>query len=148
MVQYQGRWYRYLTNKLDAERLPVVYLVALYRQRRHIEDAYAIVKRLLGLAYFWAGSENGVRLQLWATWILYTVLVDLADAVAEALRRPFADISVEMVYRGLYFFDQAALRVEATKLISYLAAHAKPLGLFKRKRKQSPLRLPLDFDKS
>jgi len=38
---------------------------------------------LLGLAYFWTGSENGVCGQLWATWLLYAVLVDLTDAVAD-----------------------------------------------------------------
>jgi hypothetical protein len=38
----------------------------------------------LGLAYFWVGAQNGVALQLWATWLLYAILVDLTDAVAEA----------------------------------------------------------------
>ena len=78
--------------------------MALYWQRWRIEDAYAIVKRLLGLAYFWVGSQNGVELQLWATWLLYAVLIDLTDAVAEALNQPFAALSLEMVYRNLYFF--------------------------------------------
>ena len=110
-----------------------------------IEDAYAIVKRLLGLAYFWAGAENGVCLQLWATWMLYAVLVDLTDAVAEALQKPLEAISVEMVYRSLYFFGQAVMRGEATDLIAYLAANAKPLGLLKRKRKRPSLRLLLDL---
>ena len=138
-VQYRGKWYRYLTNELDIERLPTAYVMALYWQRWRIEDAYAVVKRLLGLAYFWTGSENGVCLQLWATWMLYAVLVDLTDAVAEVMQKPFADISVEMVYRSLYFFAQAVLRGEATDLLAYLAAHAKPLGLLKRKRKPSLL---------
>jgi len=57
-VLYQGKWYRYLTNELDPERLPAPYVVALYWQRWRIEDAYAIVKRLLGLAYFWVGSQK------------------------------------------------------------------------------------------
>jgi hypothetical protein len=62
------------------------------------------VKRLLGLAYFWCGAQNAVELQLWATWLLYAVLVDLTDAVAEALEQPFANVSLEMVYRSLYFW--------------------------------------------
>jgi len=144
-IRYRGKWYSYLTNELDIERLPPAYVVALYWQRWRIEDAYAIVKRLLGLAYFWAGAENGVCLQLWATWIPYAVLVDLTDAVAEALQKPFAAISVEMVYRSLYFFGQAVLRGETTDLIAYLAANAKPLGLLKRKRKQLSLELLLDL---
>jgi len=61
-VLYQGKWYRYLTNELDTERLPAPYVVALYWQRWRIEDAYAIVKRLLGVACFWVGSQNGVQL--------------------------------------------------------------------------------------
>jgi hypothetical protein len=38
-VLYRGKWYRYLTNELDPERLPTEYVVALYAQRWRIEDA-------------------------------------------------------------------------------------------------------------
>jgi hypothetical protein len=142
-VLYQGTWYRYLTNELDTERLPAPYAVALYWQRWRIEDAYAIVKRLLGLAYFWVGAQNGVVLQLWATWLLYAILVDLTDAVAEALNRPFAAISLEMVYRSLYFFTQAYHRGEATDPVAYLAQNADWLGILKRKRPRPPSPLTL-----
>ena len=67
-VLYRGLWYRYLTNELDDTRLPTDIAVALYWQRWRIEDAYAIVKRLLGLAYFWCADDNAIRLQLWTTW--------------------------------------------------------------------------------
>jgi hypothetical protein len=66
-VLYRGKWYRYLTNELDPKRLPTAYVVALYWRRWRIEDAYSIVKRLLGLAYFWCGAQNAVQLQVWAT---------------------------------------------------------------------------------
>ena len=136
-VLYRGKWYRYLTNELDPNRLPTEYVVALYWQRWRIEDAYASVKRLLGLAYFWCGSQNAVELQVWATWLLYAVLVDLTDAVAEALCQPFAALSMEMVYRSLYFFTQAYHRGEAAKVVGYLAANAKWLGILKRQRKRA-----------
>lgn len=134
-VLYGGKWSRYLSNELDAERLPTAYLVALYWQRWRIEDAYAIVKRLLGLAYFWCGAQNAVEMQVWVTWLLYVVLVDLTDAVAEALNQPFAAISIEMVYRSLYFFTQARARGETDNVIAYLTTHTKLLGIVKRKRK-------------
>jgi hypothetical protein len=143
-VLYGGKWYRYLSNELDVERLPTAYLVALYWQRWRIEDAYSIVKRLLCLAYFWCGAQNAVEMQIWATWLLYVVLVDLTDAVAEALNQPFAVISIEMVYRSLYFFTQAHARGQADDVVAYLAAHTKLLGIVKRKRKgahPSPLEL-------
>jgi hypothetical protein len=140
---YKGKWYRYLTNELDPERLPAPYVVALYWQRWRIEDAYNIVKRLLGLAYFWVGSQNGVGLQLWATWLLYAVLVDLTDAVAERLNKPFAALSLEMVYRSLYYFATAYHRGETTDPVACLADNASWLGVLKRKRKHrlSPLAL-------
>jgi hypothetical protein len=143
-VLYRGTWYRYLSNELDTERLPAAYLVALYWQRWRIEDAYAIVKRLLGLAYFWCGAQNAVEIQVWSTWLLYAVLVDLTDSVAEALNQPFAAISTEMIYRSLYFFTQAHHRGQTDDVVAYLAANTKLLGILKRKRKSahpSPLEL-------
>jgi len=139
-VFYQGQWYEYLTNELDPQTLPAVYVAALYRQRWRIEDAFNIAKRLLGLAYFWNGSQYGVQLQVWATWILYAILVDLTDAVAEALGRPFVDLSIEMVYRSLYYFGQAHQRGEATDPVAYLAANVRWLGIIKRPRKRSDAR--------
>jgi len=134
-IQYRGKWYRYMTNELDAERLPTAYVVALYWQRWRIEDAYYIVKRLLGLAYFWCGAQNAVEMQIWATWLLYAVLIDLTDAVAEALNKPLAAISIEMVYRSLYFFTNARQRGETNDVVAYLAAEAKFFGIIKRKHK-------------
>lgn len=129
-------WYRYLTNELDSGRLPAAYVAALYAERWGIEEAYAVTKRLLGLAYFWVGSANGVQLQLWATWLLYAVLVDLTDALAEALRLPLQALSMEMVFRGLYHFTRAFHRGEASDPIAYLAApENQDLGVVKRARK-------------
>jgi IS4 transposase len=122
--------------------LDLVTLYRYYKARFQIEDAYAIVKRLLGLAYFWCGAQNAVELQLWATWLLYAVLVDLTDAVAEALEQPFANVSLEMVYRSLYFFTQAHHRGEATDVVVYLAANAKLLGILKRPRKPARQQQP------
>jgi Transposase DDE domain len=133
-----GTWQRYVTNALDPACLPPAYAVALYGQRWRIEDGYNVVKRLLGLAYFWVGSTNGVQLQLWATWLLYAVLVDLTDAVAEERDQPFAALALEMVYRSLYFFTAAYQRGEATAVVPYLAAEAADLGIVKRKRKRAP----------
>jgi len=140
-VQHKNKWYRYLTSELDPERLPPLYVVALYWQRWRIEDAYKTVKRLLGLAYFWVGSVNGIALQLWATWLMYAVLVDLADDVADTLSVPFNRISLEMVYRSLYFCTTAFHRGEIDNSVTYLADNAKLFGLVKRKRKPDALHL-------
>lgn len=142
-VLYKGKWYCYLTNELDTTRLPVQYVVAIYWQRWRIEDAYNIVKRLLGLAFFFGGGQNAVCLQLWATWLLYAILVDLSDAVASELNKPFARISMEMVYRSLYFFKQARSQGETDSLVTYLAKHAATLGILKRKPDKPSILLSL-----
>jgi hypothetical protein len=129
-------WRRYLTSEPDPSRLPAGYVAALYAQRWRIEEAYALVKRLLGLAYFWTGSANGVELQMWGTWLLYAVLIDLTDAVAGRLCVPVSALSVEMTYRGIYHFTVAHQQGKATELVAYLAENADWLGILKRKRKR------------
>jgi hypothetical protein len=134
-VLYGNKWLRYLTNELDSEQLPARYLVSLYYRRWSIERAYATVKRLLGLAYFWSGSQNAVELQLWSTWIVYTVLIDLSDEVAGLLKLPLERISVEMVFRSIYYYLKAVERGETRSMSEYLACRASDLGIVKRKRK-------------
>lgn len=131
-----GIWHAYLTNVLDREVLSSADVVDLYGRRWRIEEAFLLAKRLLGLAYLWTGALNGIAMQVWATWLLYGVLIDLSDAVAEELGLPLDQISVEMVYRGLYHFTVAYQKDLASDPVIYLAApEQSDLGIVKRKRK-------------
>ncbi len=67
-VRFGTKWYRYLTSVVDPAQLSAQSVADLYRRRWRIEEAFLTVKRLLGLSYLWTGSENGVLLQVWATW--------------------------------------------------------------------------------
>ena len=69
-------WHSYLTSVLEPSVLPPYVVIDLYQKRWRIEDAFNTVKRLLGLSYLWTGSINGIKLQIWATWLFYAVLVD------------------------------------------------------------------------
>lgn len=130
--------YRYLTSVLDPHTLPPYVVADLYARRWRIEDAFHLVKRLLGLSYLWTGSINGIKLQIWATWIMYAVLFDLSDAVADAVQLPLDRISPEMVWRGLYHFNTAYNKGTATDPIAYLTApENRDLSVIK------PLRKPL-----
>ena len=136
-VRFGTTWYRYITSVLDPASLPASVVADLYRRRWRIEEAFQIVKRLLNLAYLWTGSQNGVLLQVWSTWLFFAVLVDLGDAVAEELLVPFDSISLEMVFRGLYHFMQAHARGQATDVVKYFAApENRDLGVVKRVRKK------------
>jgi hypothetical protein len=129
-------WHSYLTSVLEPKVLPPYVVADLYRRRWRIEDAFNTVKRLLGLSYLWTGSINGIQLQIWATWLFYAVLVDLGDAVADELSLPFDDISLEMIYRGIYHFTMAHQKGKATDPIKYFADPLnRNLGIIKQKRK-------------
>jgi hypothetical protein len=141
-VRIGGKWRRYLTNVLEPAALSVVDIIELYALRWRVEEAFLQVKRLLGLRYLNTGSENGIQLQIWTTWLVYGVLVDLCDAIAEELDLPLERISIEMVYRGLPFYCDAYQHGEATDPVAYFAAKHRMLGIVKAIRKHR-LRPPL-----
>jgi hypothetical protein len=143
-VLWQGAWYRYLTNVLEPQVLVARQVCELYRRRWRIEDAFALTKRLLDLAYVWTGSTNAVQLQISATLIFYAVLVTICQQVAQALGEPLERISVEMVFRAFYHYSRAVQRGESDHLVSFLTEHAKLLGLVKRQRKQHRERQALE----
>ena len=143
-VRHAGTWYRYLTNGLEPAILPAADVAELYRRRWHIETAFLTVKRLLGLSYLWTGADNGVQLQLWATWLLYAVLVDLCDEIAEHLGVATERVSREMVFRGLYHYAVARANGDPRSPVAYLAAPENAdLGVLKRRRKPRPAPLTI-----
>jgi hypothetical protein len=116
--------------------LPPYVVADLYGKRWRIEEAFNTVKRLLGLSYLWTGSINGIKLQIWGTWLFYAVLVDLGDAVADELALPFDRMSLEMIYRGMYHFSVAQKKGLANDLVRYFAApENQDLGVVKTIRK-------------
>lgn len=115
-------WYRYLCSELDPQRLPPFVVADLYARRWRIEETFLTLKRLLGLSYLWTGSVNGIKLQVWATWLFYSLLVDLVDQVAEVVSLPFERISTEMLYRSFYHFVQAHARGDHRDWVAYVTA--------------------------
>lgn len=135
-VLWGKTWYTYITNVLDPDLLSPQQVCDLYRRRWRIEDAFLLTKRLLGLAYLWVGGSNGVQIQIYATWIFYTVLIDLSSEVAVALSQPLERISVEMVFRSLYHFSRARQLGRATEIVPFLVDNARSFGLVKAQRKR------------
>ena len=135
-VRFGKQWYRYITSVLDPEVLPPFVVADIYRRRWRIEDAFNTAKRLLNLSYLWTGSVNGIQLQIWSTWLFYVILVDLGDAVADAMNLPFERISLEMLHRGFYHFIQAFNKGNASDPVAYFAApENQDLGVVKSIRK-------------
>jgi hypothetical protein len=136
-ITVAGKARRYLTNVVDPTILSAEQVADLYAQRWRIEEAFLLVKRLLGLSYLVTGGENGIQLQIWTTWVLYAVLLDLCDAIAEELALPLARISTEMVYRGIPLFCSAFQKGLATDIVPFLASLTR-FGIVKRVRIRHP----------
>ncbi len=135
-VLFNKVWYQYVSNVLDDERLSAEDLCRLYRTRWRIEVAFKEIKHLLGLSYLRVSTPNGVSMQIYATWIIYAVLVQLSAKVASRLGTTLDTISFEMVYRSLYHYSQECLRGEASDIVSYLVLHSKLFGIVKERRKR------------
>lgn len=119
-------------------------VVEFYRSRWRIEEAFLLTKRLLGLSYLWVGDKNGVRIQVFATWVFYAVLVDLSHEVAGMLGEKIGRISYEMVFRGMYHYASAIRRKEIKgndkNIAKFLSDNATLLGIVKPERKAQKLR--------
>ena len=89
---------------------------------------------MLGLAYFWNGSEYGIQPRRWARWIIYSILVDLTDDIAQLLGKRFIDLSIERVFKSLYYFREAHREAKPSDPISYLAENARFFNLIKAQR--------------
>jgi hypothetical protein len=76
--------------------------------------------------------------------LLYAVLIDLTDEVAEALQRPFAAISIDLSTIP----GKGHQRGDADDLILYLAANTRLLGIVKRKPPPNKLDLLLSLTAS
>jgi hypothetical protein len=129
---------------LDPQALSPRQVCELYRRRWRIEDAFALTKRLLDLAYVGTGSSNAVQLQIYATLIFNAVLLTICQQVAQVLGEPLERISVAMVLRAFYHYSRAVQRGESDDLVAFLAEHAKLLGLVKRQRQQHRERQELE----
>ena len=145
-VLWGKNWYHYLTNVLDPEQLSAQQVCDLYRRRWKIEDAFLLTKRLLGLSYLWVGGVNGIKMQVYSTWIFYAVLNDLCADVSIALQQPLERISVEMVFRSLYFFNRAQLQNPKLELIPWLVENHRSMGLIKAVRKRHRHNAQRSFD--
>lgn len=128
-------WHAYLTNWLDPATLAPEEAAAVYAERWRIEETFLQTKRLLHMSYLWSADPNAIQLQVWATWILYGVLVDLCGDLATRLAQPLARISTEMVLRGLYHYAKAVEGGYGHDPVTYLADPANAdLGIVKRLR--------------
>lgn len=88
------------------------------------------------------GCTNGVQMLP----IFSAVLNELSVDVAIALQKPLERISLEMVFRSLYFCPRALLRNPELKLIPWLVEHHRSMVLVKAVRQRHRLTAARSLD--
>lgn len=100
-VELNGVWYRYVTNVLDPDRLPVAAVVQLYARRWDIEVAFKTLKVDLGVGLLWSAKWELILTQVWAALILYQIVQSIRMQIAHrAAVDPF-DVSLKLLLQAL-----------------------------------------------
>jgi hypothetical protein len=117
LVQFwhQGKQYRYLTNVLDPQMLPLAEVVKLYARRWDIELAFRAIKDHLNLHHLWSAKPTVIQVQLWCCLILAQVYHALQVEIAGRAEVEVFEVSLDLLIRltpgwlsrGLTPLDQA-----------------------------------------
>jgi len=99
--QVNGTCWRYVTNVTDPTVLSIATIVACYRARWTIEQAFLVVKRELSLAFLWSAKPVVVWHQVWAALCLAQILQGLRGLVAQAADVELDDVSLTLLVRNL-----------------------------------------------
>lgn len=87
-------WHLYVTSLLDTVHYPVSVLVDLYRLRWQIEILFRDLKCVLRIANFVSTTENGIRIQIYASLIHYVLTHLLILKAMQATGHRFEDFSI------------------------------------------------------
>jgi hypothetical protein len=93
-IEAERVWHLYITSLLDDGTYPIPMLVDLYRLRWQIEIFFRNLKCVLRIADFVSVSENGIRIQIYATLIHYVLTHLIILKAMHASGRPFEDFSL------------------------------------------------------
>jgi hypothetical protein len=101
LIQFwlHGRHYRYLTNVLDPQRLPLAEVVGLYARRWDIELAFRVLKDHLNLHHLWSAKPQVVQVQLWCCLILAQVYHALQVEIAGQAGVEVFEVSLDLLVR-------------------------------------------------
>ena len=99
LVQFQvGRHtYRYITNVLDPQLLPLTDIAKLYARRWDIELAFKLIKQHLGLHLLWSSKPALLLHQIWAVFLISQILQALRMEIAGRANVDPFDVSMKLL---------------------------------------------------
>jgi hypothetical protein len=128
LVQFwwHGKRYRYITNVLDPQVLPLHELARLYARRWDIEMAFRLLKDYFSGYDLWSAKWSTIQAQLWALCLLAQVLHTWQGRIARCAGVDRFDVSLELVVR--YTPDLLRQRIDP---VPYFVRHGRDLGIIR-----------------
>jgi hypothetical protein len=118
-----GQTYQYITNVIHPAQLSLPDIARLYARRWDIEMAFKLIKRELGLHWFWSAKPGVLLQQVWAVLLISQILHALQlEIAAKAGVDPF-DVSLPLLVEYLPAWsdvDFVALVVERGRAASFI----------------------------
>jgi hypothetical protein len=129
-IRYRGKWYGWVTNVLETEKLPGADVARLYARRWDIELAFCVLKNDLKLNVLWSAKEQVIGAQVWALVSLAQLLHRLQMQVAQQAGVPLFDVSLELLLRHLGNLSQMA-QMHGKDLIDCIVEAGRALGILR-----------------
>ncbi len=128
-----GRHYRYLTNVLDPQQLPIGDIARLYARRWDIELAFRLLKDYLHLNVLWSAKWSVLQGQLWATLLLGQLFHATQHELAAQAGVEPAEVSLDLLVRWV-----PRLLAQGHEPISYLVEHGRRLHIIRPSQRRTP----------
>lgn len=139
LVQFyrRGRLYRYLTNVLDPQLLPLADVAGLYARRWDIELAFCLLKEHLQASQLWSAKWPVLQVQIWCALLLAQLFHGLqVQLAAQEGVDPF-EVSIDVLVQVV-----PALLQRGLAPLPSLARYARTIGLI---RPSSRLKVEVPF---
>lgn len=134
--QHQGVLYEYITNVLDPQLLSIHEVAQLYARRWDIELSFKLLKKELGIAFWWSSHPTLVLQQLWIALILAQVLHALHLRIAAEAGVQLFDVSLPVLVKLLKQAPrQAPQPGQEESFLSLLLCRGRLLGLLRPSRR-------------
>lgn len=96
-----GLLHTYISNVLDPHQLSMQDIAQVYARSFDIECAFLLLKKHLGLAFFWSAKPHVVRQQVWGSLILAQLLQLLRLQLAVQAKQDPYDVSMALLIEYL-----------------------------------------------
>jgi len=132
-----GEWWGYITNMLDPKQFPAHHVYATYKQRWEIERCFSVLKVTLGMRNLFLSSINGIKWQIWSTFLAYQLIQTVRCKLAGKLKVQPDCISWTNFFTAHESYYREAVGRTKKSFLNWVVAHRNNLNIvLNRKRSQ------------